>query len=573
MADIKQLESALVKADAAGNADDARALAAEIRRVRASAPEQAAKTSANEKPHYIHDDIAQGAGNLIAGAIRGAGSIGATILAPYDMYQDAKAGKGLSLESNRQRRADMDAGLQSMGAETDSLLYQGGKLGGEIAGTAGVGGVLATGARAVGAAPSVVNALATSGMRAGTTPGVVNMLTRIGGGAATGGAAAGLIDPEQAGAGAVIGGVLPPALSLAGKAGSAIGRTISGPAVAPELQQSVEAARKAGYVIPPSQAKPTLANRALEGFAGKISTAQNASARNQNITNDLAMKAIGAADLSPSGLAQVRQAANAAYDDLAQVGAFKADQNFAQALDNAGASTAAMRKNFPELANSEVDKLVEGLKSRPEFDAQSTIEAIKQFRSDAAANRISLDPAKKALGKAQGNIAGALEDLIERNLTQAGNPELLTNYRNARQTLAKTYDVEKALNPASGSIDASKLAAQLKKGRPLTGELKQIAEFALQFPKAAQSVERMGSLPQVSPLDFAGAGAVSAATMNPLYMATVAARPAARAAVLSGPVQNRLARPQVPNALMNALANPSSEQLLYQSAPALVSSR
>lgn len=534
----------------------------------------ASTAQAKPKETTIGQDIKQGAINLGAGLVRGAGSIGSTLLAPIDIASDALAGKGLSLESNRQRRADIDAGLTSLvGSDPKSLLYQGGKLGGEIAGTAGVGGVLAKGAQVVGAAPSIVNSLATSGMRAGTTPGIVNMLTRIGGGAVTGGAAAGLIDPEQAAAGALIGGALPPALAVAGQVGSKIGRTISGPAVTPELQKTVESARNAGYVIPPSQAKPTLANRALEGFAGKISTAQNASARNQTITNDLAMKAIGAADLSPAGLAQVRQAANSAYDDLAQVGSFKADPSFAQALDKAGASTSAMRKNFPELANAEVDKIVEGLKSRPEFDAQSTIEAIKQFRSNASANRISTDPAKKALGKAQSNVAGALEDLIERNLTQTGNPELLANYRNARQTLAKTYDVEKALNPASGSIDASKLAAQLKKGRPLTGELKTIAEFALQFPKAAQTVERMGSLPQVSPLDFGGAAAMSGVTANPLYMAGVLARPAARSAVLSGPVQNRLARPQVPNALMNALANPGAEQLMYQSAPALVSSR
>lgn len=526
------------------------------------------------KETSMMDDIKQGAVNIGAGLVRGAGSIGSTILAPIDIAKDALDGKGLSLESNRQRRQAIDEGLTSLvGADPNSALYKTGKLGGEIAGTAGVGSVLGNVARVAGAAPTIVNALTTSGMRAGSTPGVVNMLSRIGGGAVTGGAAAGLIDPEQAATGAIVGGALPPALAGAGKIGSAIGRTISGPQVAPEVQQAVSSARNAGYVIPPSQAKPTLANRALEGFAGKISTAQNASARNQPITNELARKAIGATDLTPQGIADVRQAANAAYDDLAQVGTFQADANFTKALDQAGASTAAMRKNFPELANKEIDTIVEGLKSRPEFDAQSTIEAIKQFRSNASANRISTDPAKKALGKAQGKVAGALEDLIDRNLQQAGNPELLANYQQARQTLAKTYDVEKALNPANGSIDASKLAAQLKKGRPLTGELKTIAEFALQFPKAAQSVERMGSLPQVSPLDFGGAAAVSGVTANPLYMASVLARPAARSAVLSGPVQNRLAQPAGQNALMRALSNQNAEQLLYQSAPALTSSR
>ena len=53
--------------------------------------------------------LLQRAGDLVAGAVRGAGSIGATLLAPVDIASDAIAGKGLSLESNRERRAAMDA--------------------------------------------------------------------------------------------------------------------------------------------------------------------------------------------------------------------------------------------------------------------------------------------------------------------------------------------------------------------------------------------------------------------------------------------------------------------------------
>lgn len=517
--------------------------------------------------------IGQGVGNLAAGAVRGAGSIGATILAPYDIAKDALAGKGLTLESNNQRRADMDAGLQSLGAQPDSMLYKGGKLAGEIAGTAGAGGLMARGLAAVpkvaAVAPNLLQAIKSSGMTAGTTTGLSNVLTRAAGGAIAGGAQAGLIDPRDAGTGAVIGGALPPALMALGAAGKAIGRTISGPAVASELRQTVTSARDAGYVIPPSQVKPSLVNRALEGFSGKITTAQNASARNQPITNELAKKAIGAADLSPSGIAQVRQQANSAYDALGQSGAFQADAGFAQALDKAGASTAELRKNFPELVNGQVDDLVNGLKSRSSFDAQPTIEAIKQFRSNASGNRISTDPAKKALGKAQSSIANALEDLIDRNLQASGNTGLLDSYRAARQTLAKTYDVEKALNSASGNVDANKLAQIFKKGRPMTGDLRTIAEFAAQFPKAAQTVEKMGSLPQISPLDFGAMGAISAATANPMMMTGILARPAARAAVLSGPVQNRLAAQPGRNALMSLLSNPAVEQSIYRSAPAI----
>lgn len=172
--------------------------------------------------------LGQSAGNLLAGAVRGAGSIGATILAPYDMAKDALDGKGISLESNRQRRADMDFGLKELGAEPDSMLYQGGKLAGEIAGTAGVPGVLAKGAQAINAAPKVVSALASGGFKLGTEPAatvvgkVADAALRTGAGAAVGATAAGMVNPEDAGTGAVVGGAMPGAVKVAGEVGRGI---------------------------------------------------------------------------------------------------------------------------------------------------------------------------------------------------------------------------------------------------------------------------------------------------------------------------------------------------------------
>ncbi len=161
-----------------------------------------------------------------------------------------------------------------------------------------------------------------------------------------------------------------------------------------------------------------------------------------------------------------------------------------------------------------------------------------------------------------------MEDLIERNLNQTGNAELLTNYRNARQILAKTYDVEKALNPATGNIDAGKLAASLKKGRPLTGELKQVAEFASRFPKATQTVEKMGSLPQLSPLDF-GTAAIAGSAAGPVGLAGLIARPAARSLTLSDLMQNRLANEASQSSLARLLENPELQQLIYRGAPVM----
>ena len=158
--------------------------------------------------------------NAGAGALRGAGSIGATLLTPYDLI----AGNTSSI-GNTERRNAMDEALSSLGADTNSLAYQGGKLGGEIAGTAGVGGALASGLRAIPAvarvAPGVISAIESAGFSG------PNMLARMGGGALTGGATAGLVDPSQAGTGALIGGALPPVAKGAGWAGEKIGSGVT----------------------------------------------------------------------------------------------------------------------------------------------------------------------------------------------------------------------------------------------------------------------------------------------------------------------------------------------------------
>jgi hypothetical protein len=182
---------------------------------------------APQAPQPERGGFLQTVGDIGAGAVRGAGSIGATLLAPVDVAKDLYAGRGLSLQSNRERRQAMDEGLRSLGANPDSFAYQAGKIGGEIAGTMGAPGVLARGAQAVGAAPVLVNALRSAGMSAGGATGAKALGTRVLAGAATGATAAGMVNPEEAGTGALIGGALPLATTAA-KGAVAAGRKMIG---------------------------------------------------------------------------------------------------------------------------------------------------------------------------------------------------------------------------------------------------------------------------------------------------------------------------------------------------------
>jgi hypothetical protein len=330
----------------------------------------------------------------------------------------------------------------------------------------------------------------------------------------------------------------------------------------------VEAARKSGYVIPPTQANPTLANRVLEGFSGKITTGQNASARNQAVTNAKAATALGLpaeTKITPEALSGVREQAGRAYAELGNVGVIAPGEKYAAALDKIAEPYKLTAGAFPNGKPSPVLELVDSLRS-PAFASASAVEKIKQLRTaaDDAFRTGNTD-----IARASKSAAKALEDAMEEHLVRIGEPERLQAFRDARELIAKSYSVEKALNKETGTVDARKLAALLAKGKPLTGDLKDAAGFAARFPKAAQTPEGMGSLPGTSPLDWAAGSALSIGTANPLAMLSVAARPAARAAVLSGPVQNRL--------IQSARGVPGGDNALralaYRAAPQLATDR
>jgi len=566
MADLAQLERALRNADAAGDEDAARQFAQAIKAAQADTRPPAQRFMQN----------------LVGGAIRGAGSIGATLRAPLDYAEQGlerlAGAPARDVSINEQRRRDITAGLANMGFDTESGAFAAGKLGGEIAGTLGTGGAIANVAgRALPAsAAPVVEAIRTAGMSAGGVPGVAGLGVRTLGGGITGAASAGLVDPQSAGTGAIIGAATPGVVQLAGRAGQTAGNFIRGGTQTPEMAAAVNAARAQGYVIPPTQAKPSLANRILEGSSGKITMAQNASAKNQAVTNRIAAEALGLPTDTPitvDSLTNLRRAAGQAYDAIGQAGAITPGAGYSQALDKIAAPYLTAAQGFPGAKVSPVVDLVESLRS-PTFDAASAVAKIKELRSaaDDAFRTGNTD-----IGRASKAAAAALEDTIEAHLKSTGATQMLQDFREARKLIAKTYTVEKALNPSSGTVDARKLAAELNRGKPLSGGLKDAADFANRFKTATQTPEAMGSLPQWSPLDLYGSaglsgitGALTGSPLAALGLALPLVRPGARSAALSGLVQNRLVQGQ-PGVIGDLLANPEAQQFLLRAAPTALS--
>jgi hypothetical protein len=296
-----------------------------------------------------------------------------------------------------------------------------------------------------------------------------------------------------------------------------------------------------GYVVPPADLNPGMMTEALSGLSGKIKTAQVASQRNQTVSDALARKALGVADDTPLNLDtlnNIRQQAGQAYEAVSGAGVVQPSQSYAKALDDALKPFMSQSASFPNRKVPAVVADIEALKTNA-FDAGDAIQTIKILRNDADAAYRAGD---KLAGAAYKKASGALEDAIDSHLTSVGAPaDLLKGYRDARQTIAKTYTVQKALNPETGAIDAIKLASELRKGKPLSGELRDVAEFAQAFPKAAQALKEAPKA--VSPLDFAVGLTSTAGTGSPLALGLLGARPAARSLLLSQPMQKAAMKP------------------------------
>lgn len=496
--------------------------------------------------------------NARAGAARGFGSIGATLLTPVDMAMGNTESIG-----NPERRKAMDDGAQAMGGDPASPEFQTNKLLAEMLGTSGVGSFLAKGVQMIpGAAkalPHLIESLRTGGMATNGATGVYGTGVRVAGGAVNGAATAGLINPEAAQEGALIGATMAPAVQVAGKAGQYIGEKAAdkyAEAVkrykqrAP-LNETIEKAVEAGYVIPPNMVKPSLSNQVIESISGKQATQQIASTRNTEVTEKLVRKSLGIADdvpLSAGTLEDLRKTAGKAYAEVSNLS--------------------------PQAA--------------------ADLEALKVARNEAqgwfkAYNR-SARPDDLKLAKEARALSDQLETALESHAAAAKRPDLIPALRDARKQIAKTYTVSRALNDASGTVDARVLGRMHEKGLPLSDGLDVAGRFASAFPTIAKSPQQIGS-PAAHNLKsmasaimgtgsgLGGAAIGGAALSAPLAVAGAAVPfvvPAAARSMMFRQGAQRALIPQAPEMskaaqLAQLLVSPELRQALLRSAPVTAS--
>jgi hypothetical protein len=337
--------------------------------------------------------------------------------------------------------------------------------------------------------------------------------------------------------------------AVTGAAGQKIAATVSGAArkgieATRALRASnaardatLKAAQKAGFRIPAAVANPTFANRSIQSLAGKTHTMARASAANARKATELAARAIGVRRLSDDALKAARAEAGQAYDALSKAGDVVFDQQWTDDLTRFADTLADPL--FPGASASKAQQFVAERIGATGGDASAVVRQIRKLRADAAslfkkAGR-SADPDDLELAHAHRALADALDNQLERHVTAMGRPELANAYTAARRRLAMIHDVDSAFDEAKGVVDPKVFARLADRGRPLTGELKVIADTAAAFPEAFGNPNQGANITDL--VRFGGAGAIPADPT--LGVAALSVPLAARA--LTG--VNALARP------------------------------
>jgi hypothetical protein len=332
-----------------------------------------------------------------------------------------------------------------------------------------------------------------------------------------------------------------------------------------ERDATLAAGRAAGYVVPPTAVNPGAVNTALESISGKAATRQAAAETNQKVTNTLVRQDLGLASDAPitaQALAGVRAQAGKAYEAVRGAGTVASDQQYANDLQAALTGSPQLQKAYPGIggvADPKLQDLVQSV-SVPQHDASSMVDAIKMVRNKSSANFKSAfasgDPDLQALARGQQDVADSMEDLLKRHLQANGQQDLADAFDAARTTIAKSYSAQAALN--GNNVSAANLAAQARRGKPMSEGLDLAAQFGTHFPEVAGLPSSGVGVSKLSAA-VAGAGELGAAYLHSPTMAAGSAAMAAapyvtRGAILSGPGQSLLARPSYAPGLMGTAA-------------------
>lgn len=281
----------------------------------------------------------------------------------------------------------------------------------------------------------------------------------------------------------------------------------------PQLDAAAEAQRL-GIALNPADIQPTMGPKLTAMAAGP--RAPEALAKvNKNQVRSVALNDMGLPPTtqldSSKAFQQARAQVAKPYEEVKKLPIQQADDAMIQRLeklrvdlDIIGAKEYAPA--IDKIVNDAISKTQTGLTGEALLKNISVLrERAKRTYDNKAATTEALDVADANL-----KIASELESLIDNSIS---NPKLLSEYRDARQKMARTYAYEGATDINTGMVNVDKLARITSKNNALTGDIASLGKIAGNFPEAFSTKATPGIL-SAPRLTRSGAGGAAGALIG-----------------------------------------------------------
>ena len=214
---------------------------------------------------------------------------------------------------------------------------------------------------------------------------------------------------------------------------------------------------------------------------------------------------------SPKAFQQARAQVAAPYEQVKQLPIQQADDAMVQRLE-------ALRADLDVIGAKEyapaISKIVDDAISKTQtgLTGEQLLKNISVLRERARKTYNNKSATTEALDIADTNlkVATELESMIDGSIF---NPKLLSQFRDARQKMARTYAYEGATDLNTGMVDVGKLARITSKDNALTGDIASLGKIAGNFPDvfSAQPTPGFFSAPRLS---RSGAGGAAGALVG-----------------------------------------------------------
>lgn len=359
-----------------------------------------------------------------------------------------------------------------------------------------------------------------------TSSKLANTLLKMGAGAATGAASSGIINPEDAESGALIGAAFP----AAGVLGSVIGKSQDElnflKSVNAPKQKTLEQSIDVGYTIPRSTYNPSATMDVLETLGGKTATQQQASIANQEVTNKLARQYIGLPEntpLSKEVINTAKQKASTPYVEAALLPKGVVGQTSTRSMATGQTVARDVEKSGEQLVDE-----IKTAKDNARSLWQDYISPNQTNRTEKFNQYVN---AKEEVSR--------LENQLEKLAQLHNKPDLVNNLKTSRQRLAKIHSIEDALNENTGNVSALDLLKQQDRNEIFSDEAKKITDFASAFPADARPAEKVSN-PNVRNM-LTGGGSMAGAYVGNAFGGPIGALLGAAAPFVVPPTARKIA--------------------------------